>query len=93
MTQSGLWPRTALAALGGLLCGVAGAFFVPLLAVGDLSGRRFAPVLGVSGSLAGGPLPAVLTCLGVIVVATLTGAIVAVAVDRLASKHAAPSRA
>jgi hypothetical protein len=29
--------------------------------------------------------------LGVIVVATLTGAIVAVAVDRLASKHAAPS--
>ena len=64
-----------------------------LAVLGSCSVGLFAPVLGVSGSLAGGPLPAVLTCSGVIVVARLTGAIVAVAVDRLASKHAAPSRA
>jgi chloride channel protein, CIC family len=89
-------------------------FFVPFLAVGDLSGRMFAPVLGVSGSLAGaagaaggiaggyrlpvtatamvlgvgGPFPAVLTCIGTIAVATVTGAAVVVAVDRLASARA-----
>jgi H+/Cl- antiporter ClcA len=43
----------AAATVGAVAAGGCGGFFVPFLAVGDLSGRMFAPVLGVTGSLAG----------------------------------------
>ncbi|QGU04801.1 chloride channel protein [Corynebacterium comes] len=42
----------ALATTAAVMAGGCGGLFVPLLAIGDLSGRALAPILGVSGELA-----------------------------------------
>jgi H+/Cl- antiporter ClcA len=43
----------AIATASAAAAGGCGGLFVPFLAVGDLAGRVFAPVLGVPGDLAG----------------------------------------
>lgn len=43
----------AIATTAAVAAGGCGGVFVPFLAIGDIAGRAFAPMLGVSGNLAG----------------------------------------
>jgi H+/Cl- antiporter ClcA len=53
MTVLGVALLRAVATTSAVAAGGCGGLFVPFLAIGDLTGRAFAPGLGVSGDLAG----------------------------------------